>query len=236
MQKDAWRSFWSSEGRAFFNVMEVSTQVFAKRLIKHFNSYTEPRVLDYGCGPGFLIDYLTKHNFYCAGVDINPFFIKEAQSKHPNSKFILIDGTPEGATVLERELSGEAFDLIILLSVCQYLPSTESVADLIGELKNFLTPKGRIVIADVVTAHTSSLRDAMSAGFHCIIRGRIVSFIKFIFYLLSARYRSLATQQKLLHLSEDIISQIASQYGMSYQRVDGLTAHPTRNSYILALS
>ncbi len=50
-------------------------------------------LLDFGCGPGHLIDFIDEINYnieYC-GIDINPKYISHAIQSYPGKKFICLD-------------------------------------------------------------------------------------------------------------------------------------------------
>lgn len=65
------------------------------RALKQQISSEGIKILDYGCGLGYLYEYLSKFDFPVeyTGVDILPQFIDACKSKYPNTEFRLIDET-----------------------------------------------------------------------------------------------------------------------------------------------
>ena len=78
-----WGKFWETQKTAFYEVMKIATQGFARNLVATCQINASHHILDYGCGPGFLIDDLQYTSPQIAGADINPFFIEQARQNHP---------------------------------------------------------------------------------------------------------------------------------------------------------
>ena len=71
------------------------------------------RLLDYGCGPALLIDYLEANdlmgNVEYTGLDSSPLMLDHARRRWPNYRFILADN--------ELNLSADTFDFVIICGV-----------------------------------------------------------------------------------------------------------------------
>ena len=80
------------------------------RAIKEQVNKNELKILDYGCGLGYLYDYLskTKFSFEYTGIDMVPQFIDSCKSKYPKACFDLIDPT--------RPICGE-YDIVFASGV-----------------------------------------------------------------------------------------------------------------------
>ncbi len=97
-----------------FMALEKSLAPFLANAIKTNSTI---KLLDYGCGLGYLEKYL--HSKYpnlirYTGADIVPEFIEQNKEAYPNSKFLLIDG----AHSIKEE-----FDLIVGVNVFNILGS-----------------------------------------------------------------------------------------------------------------
>ncbi len=72
------------------------------------------RLLDLGCGPGFLLDFLEQNKLRgqveYTGVDVSASMIDVARARHPNDPFILRD-------VTEAPFEANAFDIAIMCGV-----------------------------------------------------------------------------------------------------------------------
>lgn len=214
--------------------MTIGTHYFGDQLLKRFDITPAKRVLDYGCGPGLLADHLAKQNVPIAGTDINTYFIEQCRLKHPGATFITITTDPEqNKKILSLQLDDAKFDCIVLLSIAQYFPDVPMLEKVVQSLLPYLKEGGKIIVADVIDAETSGIRDAWALLMHCIRKGRIIAFTRFIAYLLFSDYRKISQNTELLKIAAADIHRIAAANGLHDERVDGLTIHPSRNSYTL---
>src|SRR6185436_4364955 len=96
MATEKWSEFWMQEKSGFFKIMKMSTAVFATKFLKQFQVSENSKILDFGCGPGFLIESLLGRGIYSAGLEINPFFVDECKRKFPELSFYKITDEPSG--------------------------------------------------------------------------------------------------------------------------------------------
>lgn len=233
MATNHWSAFWKKPNNAFDRVMKVSTDFFHSELGKRFPVAPNSSVLDYGCGPGFLIDNLVRENVAVTGADINEHFINKNRARFPGARFILISEDPAVTfKTLSDKLGPASFDQIILLSIVQYFRSKEEVEDVVRFLTRYLKPAGQLIIADVIQENTSSARDAIGIFIQCARRGRVVAFVKFIAHLMLSDYRNVSRENKMLLLSSDFVKQMADRCSLSVTEEKGMTPHPTRTNFI----
>jgi 2-polyprenyl-3-methyl-5-hydroxy-6-metoxy-1,4-benzoquinol methylase len=230
-----WGKFWETQKTAFYEVMKIATQGFAKKLVATYHIDNSHHILDYGCGPAFLIDDLQRTTQHIAGVDINPFFIEQAKQNHPHYTFALIS-TDIGQTrlTLQQQLAEKQYDFIILLSISQYFPDVQSFSLVIDMLSGYLTNGGRIIVADVIDEKTSSYRDALALLYQCLKRGKVISFTRFVLYVLFSSYSETSKKAKLLTISYQEVNAVAAGCGLKCESVPGLTIHPSRSNYVLS--
>ena len=97
------------------------------------------KILDIGCGPGYLIDFLPNADY--TGIDIDANYIKTAKTRYPNDTFY--------CTAVE-DFNLEApntFDVVIAAGVIHHL--TDSQTSRLFELaKKALKPNGRLITLD----------------------------------------------------------------------------------------
>ncbi len=233
MKQEHWSRFWMEEKDAFHDIMKLSTSVFAQRLDDYFHFNKSQHVLDYGCGPGFLVDYMAKRGVQLSGVDINQYYLNQCIENHPDGNFFSITTSVQNnKKIFSDRLGDQKFDYIIVLSIVQYFDNDDELNEVIKMLKTYLTPGGKIVIADVISSNTSSVMDGLALLYHCIFSGRILEFIKFMRYLFTSSYSVYSNQIKLKQFSEHVINEIASRCEMTSTKARGLTIHPTRDTYI----
>lgn len=98
------------------------------------------RVLDIGCGPGDVLEYLPEVDYI--GLDMNHNYISAAHKRWgKRGKFICTDLREY------RALPGASFDLIFLLGILHHLDDHE-VSDIIREASHLLRPGGRLITLD----------------------------------------------------------------------------------------
>jgi SAM-dependent methyltransferase len=233
-QLKRWADFWKDEREGFFEIMKLSTSVFADRFDAHFGTNSDHKILDYGCGPGFFIDCEVGKRTTISGIDINSYFVAECKRKYPDLPvFQIPTDYDELEIVMNRTFGEQRFDFIVLLSVCQYFESTEQLQKMITLLGRYLAPGGRLVFADVLTPGTSSLRDTLALLRHCLIHRRMPGFARFVKYLLLSEYRSVSRKEGLHTYTDDDFKRSAGLAALEYSRVDNLTLHPTRTNYVI---
>lgn len=229
-----WDNFWKGQKDSFGEIMRINTDFFGQQLARRLSLRPGDQILDYGCGPGYLADYFAGRNISIVGADINEFFIAQCRSNHPDTLFIPITTDPaRNQAILKTQLADRKFDYIVLLSIAQYFKDLDTLDRVVHLLTPFVAEGGRIIIADVIDEQTSAVRDVLSLFIHCLRKGRLVRFTRFILYLLFSDYRTISRNTELLKIPESFIAQTAIACGLYHEKVSGLTIHPTRTTYVL---
>jgi 2-polyprenyl-3-methyl-5-hydroxy-6-metoxy-1,4-benzoquinol methylase len=234
MNSPGWDNFWKDQQQSFDRIMRISTTYFSNQLIKLIGIKKTDKILDYGCGPGFLIDCICDETETSpSGVDINDFYLKQCSTNHPESQFVKITTDSNiNRNIFVEHFGTTKFDLIILLSVSQYLKGQKELEDVIRLLSAYLTEQGKIIVADVIDPSSSPYRDALSLLIYCIKKRELISYVRFMFFLFSSSYRSLSKSVKLLTFSQDAIFQIAQNNSLTCREIQGMTIHATRKNYL----
>jgi ubiquinone/menaquinone biosynthesis C-methylase UbiE len=92
MQNNTWSSFWKKPNDAFNRVMRVATNFFYRELIKRYPLTRGNVVLDYGCGPGFLVENFVAAGIEVTGADINEYFLQQNRARFPGVGVYPVDG------------------------------------------------------------------------------------------------------------------------------------------------
>jgi 2-polyprenyl-3-methyl-5-hydroxy-6-metoxy-1,4-benzoquinol methylase len=234
MKSSGWAKFWEGQGDAFSRIMKINTAFFGDRLKKEFALEPRMRILDYGCGPGLLADQLALDGLSITGVDINNDFILHCRKNHPRSQFIQI--SPH-INITERlladTLAGIQFDVIVLLSILQYFKDINEVESVLRLLHGYILPTGKIILADIIAEGTKPLNDTISLFIQSVRQNKVGAFFGFIFYLISSDYRKVSAETKLLSIPFQTINDIATRQGFSITRIEGMTIHSSRTTYVL---
>lgn len=97
-------------------------------------------ILDIGCGPAEIIDYLPKVKYW--GFDISPEYISEAKARHPErTHFFQKEFTENDLGSLPK------FDIALAIGVLHHLDD-ETSRQLFNLLHKSLKPGGRVVTID----------------------------------------------------------------------------------------
>jgi 2-polyprenyl-3-methyl-5-hydroxy-6-metoxy-1,4-benzoquinol methylase len=229
-----WTQFWKGERTSFNEVMKLATTYFARQIVNRFSLTSRHQVFDYGCGPGFFADHLSTLGIPVTGADINPYFIEQSRNNHPRSLFIHTSSNiSEAAAQLAKGLNKKRFDVIVMLSISQYFGSLEEFEQVIRMLTPYASQTGRIVVADVLDSKTSSYIDGLGLLMQCIRHAKLISFVRFMRYVTSSTYAKIYKDSKLLQIPEDFVKDMCKRNGLAYEKVSGLTIHPSRTNYIL---
>lgn len=122
---DRLRSWFGSKGAVKYDDTFFSNQWFSGwdtlKDVLHALLASEPRwrtVLDYGCGPGIMIDLMNDHGYDYVGCDVSPearALYLERYGRHPDRY----------ATTLDAALTGRRFDLMLSFDVLEHLRDEE---------------------------------------------------------------------------------------------------------------
>jgi SAM-dependent methyltransferase len=96
------------------------------------------RALDFGCGAGRSTRFLRDLGLDVTGIDISEPMLREAASRDPNGKYLLVRDS-------WAAVAGQTFDLILCAFPFDNIPGREHRARLFRQLADHLTPTGRIV-------------------------------------------------------------------------------------------
>jgi cyclopropane fatty-acyl-phospholipid synthase-like methyltransferase len=216
--------------------MEQSTGYFAQSLVHKKILTPGLRILDFGCGPGYLTQHLTGTCTSYVGLDISENYIetcKKTFGKKADYQFYCLHPEPNTSGLASAALPESSFDLIIINSVIQYFSSKEAVVDLLTASKKLLTPKGRIILADVVTQDKGLYRDALAVLKHSIQHRYFWAFMHFMYQARVSGYNETRKKQPLLSVTEEEIKGICTQLSLQCTLLPRCTLQVSRNSYAI---
>jgi 2-polyprenyl-3-methyl-5-hydroxy-6-metoxy-1,4-benzoquinol methylase len=232
----SWGNYWQENPKLFTTVMEKSTEYVARKLTHNQLIGANSQVLDFGCGPGYLANALKGSIASYFGIDISQHYIEMAKEKckdYPNFRFkaFPLDQSIYSLSILEQE--GNQFDTIVILSVVQYFEKKEDVLQLLEKCKLLLKPRGKIILADVITNEQGLLKDIISILAHSIKNKYFFQFLKFMFVAKQSKYNQLRKNKKLLTLSKSEILSYANQLQLELDVLPTITMQSSRVSYCL---
>lgn len=153
---DAWIDFWNRPNAIYANRRNLDAH-FASLLAGLAPHVPQGgRVLDFGCGEALNADVIAARAGTLVLYDAAPAVRERLRGRYPDGGRITV------AELADLEAQGAAgFDLIIVVSVLQYIPRAD-LPDLLKRWKSWLAPEGRLLLADIVTPDVPIVRDVAS--------------------------------------------------------------------------
>ncbi len=225
-----WAEYWDGETTIYVNARHMS--VHCERVARDILQYLpapNARVADYGCGVALSAGRLADacgHLYLC---DSAPSVRQGLTARYAGRPDISI------VTPLQFErLPSRTIDMIIVNSVVQYLSERE-LAHLLGVARDKLSPRGRLVLADVVPRNVGPLRDALE----------LLKFAKANAFLLSAAvglvrsyfssYRQVREKLGFLRFDEPEIIRLLARSGFIARRHYPNVGHNAQRMTLLAI-
>lgn len=110
---------------------------------KIFSCYKNKKILDLGCGEGYVTNLLSSLGADCTGIDISHKFIKIAKKKYPRQQFYPMDGRNLSA------LNNNNFDAVIMLMVLPNVADLETLKLIFKSCAKLLKQNGKLFISTV---------------------------------------------------------------------------------------
>lgn len=223
-----WNDYWEQlrEGQQAFR---EQAEEYARALESTVAPASDDRVLDFGCGFGFVADFLASRvgHIYLWDASANMRAHARANTAHHRNVHLIDLSDPAAGAA-----SGVAFDLILVNSVLQYMRPDE--AELwISRWRALLAPEGQIVLSDLIPpGHrlTTDLRDLL----RFLARRRLLSRLLPQASAELRRYWAARTADPLSRVSPEDLSRWAEKAGLGVQLLPrNLTHFTARYSALL---
>jgi 2-polyprenyl-3-methyl-5-hydroxy-6-metoxy-1,4-benzoquinol methylase len=233
-----WQKYWSKKPSLFVRIMEESTGYFAEQVIANHILLSNSKVLDIGCGPGFLIPHIEPFIKSYYGVDTAEPYIHHCQSLYVNKQHLYFEhlsGTQGLGSFSCLQHKKIKFNLIVVLSVIQYLPNNESLMSMLKQATSLLEPGGSILLADVMHTNEININDLRFMTTYSIKKRFFWTFCTFLLRAKFSVYKQLRKSQKLLLVNEKQIIEMADLNGLMVKNIPGLTLQQSRSNYLFTL-
>ncbi len=182
--------------RSFDNLREApDVEPYAySNFIHAYESAAGLRVLDYGCGNGYVLAHYAKHGARVVGVDLTPTAIALSRQRFALSglkgQFMRVDGA-------RLPLASNVFDIVCSMGVLMCVPDPRPI---LAELLRVLKPGGKLI---VMLYHRNSWRYWVT--------------FRFRRYFGPARYRGKSIQQ-ILNMNDGADNPYNAVYSVSEAR------------------
>jgi len=117
------------------------TRNYVWEYIRNLTDYAKPgmKILDLGCGNGRLYEIFKDKNIDYIGIDISEKLIRLAQTKYPETQFLVGDG-------LDLPFKDNSFDVVYSIAVFHHIPSQALRIQFLKEAKRVLKKDGKIIL------------------------------------------------------------------------------------------
>jgi len=162
-----WQDYWDRlEEHVFFR---VEAEDYVARLGAALGPHLGARVLDFGCGFGFVADLLAPEVTALFVFDASDHMRRQAQLRLAGQANVRFLGPPGAAPWP----AGLQFDLILVNSVVQYM-TLDEFHGWLGRWRAMLAPGGRLVLSDLLISDVNPLCEVaellvMSARGGCLL-------------------------------------------------------------------
>ncbi len=201
---DAWLDYWEGlpEGQLLFR---PEAEEFARNLKAVLPLSSATRVLDFGCGYGFVAEQLAPAVGELYLWDAAPSMRRHAVdllTRHANVHLLDPDAPP-------------ALDLILVNSVVQYM-TPEELRGWLERWRGWLTPAGRVILADLIPPGHSPWRDLFSLVCFSLRRGYFLRAMRNV-RATHARYRQAEQARPLYRPGHEEIRRLAEETGYAVE-------------------
>lgn len=231
VQEHNWANLWQ-QPNGFDNIMYDIMPYFVEQLELKTNLNPNDRILDIGCGPGYLEQFLQNKVKAMHGVDISDKYINHCESKF-NNNCTFTSLNPDNYLDFQS-IKQHKYTKVIILSVIQYYKSIDEVKTLIFNLIPLVEKGGEIIIADIVVK-TGKFRDTWDLFKYVLKKGHMIHFIQFALYALFSDYGKLRKTLHLLIINQEMLADMASKLKLNYEFIDNLTIHSARKNMVIHL-
>ncbi len=230
-----WEDYWKDSPTGFNEIMYQSTIYFGNQLVKHFPITPSDSILDYGCGPGFLVDYLESTNALIHGMDISETYINICKKKYAANNNLSFSVTKSyDFEELKRVIIEKKVNKVIVLSILQYYQNEGQVKALILALQNIAKEQPfTCILADIIPKNHQFLADVKNLVKNALKDRYTLKFVKFIFYALFSDYKNVK-KNGFLTLDYLFFENLRNKHNIKMEKISDLTIHTSRYSVIMS--
>ncbi|MFO8052424.1 MAG: methyltransferase domain-containing protein [Candidatus Omnitrophota bacterium] len=118
-----------------------ATKYLKKHVLRHLQACSGLKILEIGCGNGFLTNYLRQQGHKVLGIDISESAIQIAKQSHPESDFLCLSAEQDLSSTIK-----DKFDAIIAVEVMEHLYAPK---EMLKNVKKLLKDQSSVFIFTV---------------------------------------------------------------------------------------
>jgi len=188
-------------------IFREQARSYVRRLKEELPFHPGAKILDFGCGCGFVADLLAPQAAMLFLWDSSANMRQRARmntAHHENVRFL--DFSDSVSTQLN-----ERFDLILVNSVVQYMAPDE-FSHWLKRWKNMLSPGGRLLISDIIPLKSQYVFDLWDFFAFCVRKGLVLPALRVILseYM---RYQKVKGTRSLRPMGRDELIHKAAALG-----------------------
>ena len=226
-----WIEYWDTD-RIFRSVMRRMTDYFFESSHRLLNYERSDVVLDFGCGPGFLVERLHSRVKEIHGVDTSAQMIDECRQKYRHRPNVGFHTLPRDRYTDLSFLDHARFTKTVVLSVVQYFRTVTEVGDLIQSVAAVSAPGASLLIADIPTDSVPLLDtiELMKSGWQ---EGYLMECIRFLAQTRFSRYSRIRAEQGLLCLPVSALQRLIADLNLDAEILEAPLTYNRRRVHLL---
>lgn len=235
-----WSPYWNQAMTwASPKIYELNAKIFHEGIQKEIPLETHHRILNIGCGPGYLERRLSKSVHSVIGTDPSPAMIHRARENGrglANVQFLQMsaDQIPGSPLVTGK------FHYFFCISVAQYFSNHSLLLDLIRDLSSVACPGAKLILADLPQSDNKlSFLTESAAMLLQALRGRYAHTLSIEIATHLSDYQAYQNQLKTsgqLLWSQTQLSQLLSKSSVRWRMIQQpLSICPTRLNILIEL-
>ena len=215
---DTWHNYWSSTPDSSY--LRVEARVVATNLREHLPLEPSQTILDFGCGYGYVAEFLSEH--------VEHVYIWDAVEEVRESAHRRINR----ANVSISSAGDQDVDVILANSVIQYMDQ-EALGSWLVRWKDQLRSGGHIVLSDVLTTPPSLPRETLHWFLLAARNGQFAASIGFA-RANASRYQAAKDSKPLTVYTPATLRALGSDAGLEMTEASSNYAfQPRRSTFLL---
>lgn len=228
---DSWIDYWNSDV-VFRPVMKRTAEYFYRKSKPILCYGRHDSILDFGCGPGYLEEFLAGSGAEIHGVDTSARMISECRTKFAGCPHVFFHVLDHDHYTDLSCLGGKRFSVIVCLSVVQYFDHATRIEELIRSLERVASPGARLLIADI-PAGDAPLRDTVDLLRASATEKVVLPTLWFLMRSLVSKYSRIRAAQGLLCVSVHQLKEIVERLSLDAEILREPLTYSRRRTHLL---